>query len=81
MLSCSREQHQLLRNDKVTAGDNLASPATPEACSGEQQRYEVTGQSRQKPAARDRVQKYRETLASVTSGGQAGQYGLFARGT
>ena len=57
MLSCSGEQQQSLRNDKVTAGKNLTSPATPDACSGEQQRYEVTGQSRQKPGAPDRVQK------------------------
>ena len=33
MLSCSREQQQLLRNDEVTAGDSLAPPATQEACS------------------------------------------------
>ena len=39
MLSCLGEQQKLLPNDKVTAGDNLASPAKPDACSGEQQRY------------------------------------------
>ena len=54
-------------NDKITTGDNHASPATPDACSGEQQRFEVTGQSRQKPAASDRVKKYRESLASGSS--------------
>ena len=80
VLSCSGEQQQLLRNDKVTAGDNLASPATPDACSREQQRYEVTGQSREKPAAPDRVQKYRERLASAAEGGQARRYGLLAHG-
>ena len=80
MLSCFGEQQQLLRNDKVTAGDHFASPATPDACSGEQQRYEVTGQSRQKPGAPNRVQKYRLRLASVAAGGQAGRYGLLAHG-
>ena len=43
MLSCSGEQQQLLRYDKVTAGDNLASPAKPDACPEEQQLYDVTG--------------------------------------
>ena len=80
ILSCSGEQQQLLRNDKVTPGDNLASPATPDTCSGEQQRYDVAGQSRQKPAAPDRVQKYRERLASVSAEGQAGRYGLLVHG-
>ena len=75
MLSCSGEQQQLLRNDKVTPSDNLASPATPDACSGEQQRYKVTGQSQQKPREPDTVQKYRERLASVAAGGQAGSMG------
>ena len=82
ILSCSGEQQQLLRNDKITAGDNLASPATPDACSGEQQRNKVTGQSRLKPALPDRLQKYRERLASVAAGGggQAGRYRLLAHG-
>ena len=75
MLSCSGEQQQLLCHDKVTAGDNLAFPATPDACSGEQQRYEVTGQSRQKPGSPDRVQKYRERLSSVAAGVKQGGMG------
>ena len=65
MLSCSGE----------TAGDSLASPDT---CSGGG--HEVTGQSRQQPAAPDRVQNYRERLASVAAGGQAGRYVLLAHG-
>ena len=63
MLPCSGEQQQLLCNDEVTAGDNLAAPATPDACSGgtagQQQLLrndEVTAQSRQKPVAPDRMQ-------------------------
>ena len=59
-----------------TAGDSLASP---DASSGGG--HEVTGQSRQQPAAPDRVQNYRERLASVAvGGGQAGRYGLLVRG-
>ena len=64
--------------NEVTAGDSLASPATPDACSREttgQQRYEVTGQK-----APDRVQRYRERLVSVAAGGQAGRYGLLVHG-
>ena len=80
MMSYYGEQQQLHRNDKGAAGDNLASPATLDACSGEQQRHDETGQSRQKPRAPDRVQKYRERLASVAAGCQAGRYGLLAHG-
>ena len=58
-----------------TAGDSFASP---DACSGGG--HEVTGQSRQQPAAPDMVQNYRERLASVAAGGQAGRYGLLAHG-
>ena len=65
MLSCSGE----------TAGDSLASPDT---CSGGG--HGVTGQSRQQPAAPDRVENYRERLASVAAGGQAGRYMLLAHG-
>ena len=74
MLSCSggtAEQQPY----EATAGDSLASPATPDAVAG-QQRYEVTGQK-----APDRLQKYRERLASVAvGGGQARRYGLLAHG-
>ena len=68
MLFCSGEQQRY----GVTSGDSLASPATPDACSGVtagQQRYEVTGQK-----VPDRVQKFHERLASVAAGGvkQAG---------
>ena len=69
MLSCSEEQ---LRNDEGTAGDSLASP---DACSGGTAGHEVTGQK-----ASDRVQNYRERLASDAAGGQAGRYGLLAHG-
>ena len=75
MLFCSGEQQRY----GVTSGDSLASPATPDACSGVtagQQRYEVTGQK-----VPDRVQKFHERLASVAAGGgQAGRYGLLAHG-
>ena len=54
MLSCSRGTAEQQRY-KVTAGDSLASPATPDDCSGEQQRYEVTGQ-KGVPPEQDRVQ-------------------------
>ena len=47
MLSCSRRIKEKQRYE-VNAGNSLASPLTPDACSGEQQRYKVTGQSRQK---------------------------------
>ena len=60
---------------KGTAGDSLASPG---ACSAGG--HEVTGQSRQQPAAPDRVQNDRERLASVAAGGQARRYGLLAHG-
>ena len=66
LLSCSGEQ---LRYDEGTAGDSLISPT---ACSGVttgQQRLlrndEVTGQK----AVQDRVQNYRERLASDAAGG------------
>ena len=58
-----------------TAGDSLASP---DASSGGG--HEVTGQSRQQPAEPDRVQNYREGLASVAAGSQGGRYGLLAHG-
>ena len=74
MLSCSGGTAEKQRH-KGTAGDSLASP---DASSGGE--HEVTGQSRQQPAAPDRVQNYRERLASVAAGGQAGWYGLLARG-
>ena len=61
----------LLAHGKVTAGDSLTSPATPDAVAG-QQRYEVTGQK-----APDRVQKYRERLASVATGVKQGGMGYF----
>ena len=74
MLSCSGGTTEKQRYEG-TAGDSLASP---DASSGGG--HEVTGQNRQQPAAPDRVQKYRERLASVAAGGQAGRYGLPARG-
>ena len=55
---------------KGTAGDSLASP---DACSVGG--HEVTGQSRQQPAAPDRVQIYRERLASVAAGVKQGGMG------
>ena len=58
-----------------TAGESLASP---DASSGGG--HEETGRIRQQPAAPDRVQNYRERLASVAEGGQAGRYGLLVRG-
>ena len=72
MLSCSGGTSEKQRYEG-TAGDSLASP---EASSGGG--HEVTGQSRQQPAAPDRAQNYRETLASVAAGGEAGRYGLLA---
>ena len=39
------ESNSVIINNIVTAGDNHASSATPDACSREQQRHEVTGQS------------------------------------
>ena len=61
MLSCSGGTTEKQRYEG-TAGDSLAST---EACSGG--RHEVTGQSRQQPAVPDRVQNYRERLASVAA--------------
>ena len=55
---------------KGTAGDSFASP---DASSGGG--YEVTGQSRQQPAAPDRVQNYRERLVSVAAGVKEGGKG------
>ena len=74
MLSCSGGTAEKQR-DEGTAGDSLASP---KANSGGG--HEVTGQSRQQSASPDRVQNYCERLASVAAGGQAGRYGLLARG-
>ena len=74
MLSCIGGTAKKYRY-KGTAGDSFASP---DACSGG--RHEVTGQSRQQPAAPDRVQNYHERLASVAAGSQAGRYGLLAHG-
>ena len=71
MLSCSGGTAEQQRYE-VTACDSFASPATPDAVA-RQQRCEVTSQK-----APDRVQKYRERLASVAAGGQAGRYGLLA---
>ena len=61
MLSCSGGTAEK-QPYEGTAGDNLASP---DACSGGG--HEVTGQSRQQPAAPDRVQNYRERLRSVAA--------------
>ena len=69
MLSCSGEQHRY----EVTAGDSLASPATPDACSGGTAGQQ---QSRQKATAPDLVQKYRERLASVAAGVKQGGMGF-----
>ena len=75
LLFCSGEQ---LRNDEGTAGDSFVSL---DACSGEtagQQQLlrndKVTGQK----AVQDRVQNYRERLASVAAGvGGVKQGGMF----
>ena len=61
MLSCSGGTAE--KRYKGTAGDSLASP---DVCSGG---HEVTGLSRQQPAAPDKVQNYRERLPSVAAGG------------
>ena len=71
MLSCSGGTAEKQRYER-TAGDSLASP---DACSGGTAGHEVTGQK-----APDRVQNYRERLASVAAAGQAGRYGLLAHG-
>ena len=71
MLSCSGEAAEK-QHYKGTAGD---SPATPHACTGGTAGHEVTGQK-----APDRVQIYRERLASVAAGGQVGRYGLLVHG-
>ena len=74
MLSCPGGTAEKQRYER-TAGDSLASP---DASSGGG--HEVTGQSRQQPAAPDRVRNDRERLASVAAGGQAGRYGILVRG-
>ena len=66
MLSFSGGTAEKQRNEGTT-GDSLASPPT---CSGGG--HEVTSQSRQQPAAPDRVQNYHERLASVAAGGGGG---------
>ena len=64
MLSCPGGTAEKQRYEG-TAGDSLASP---DASSGGG--HEVTGQSRQQPAAPDRVQNYREGLQrGVKQGG------------
>ena len=75
LLPCSGEQ---LRNDEGTAGDSLVSP---DACSGEtagQQQLLRNDKVTEQTAVQDRVQNYRERLASVAAGGQVGRYGLLA---
>ena len=69
MLSCSRGTAEKQRYEG-TADDSLVSP---DACyvGG----HEVTGQSRQQPAAPDRVQNYRERLVSVAAGVKLGGMG------
>ena len=74
MLSCSGGTAEKQRY-KGTAGD---CRAYPDASSGGG--HEVTGQSRQQPAEPDRMQNYRERLASVAAECQAGRYGLLAHG-
>ena len=66
MLSCSGGTAEKQRY-KGTAGDSLASP---DACSGETAGHEVTGEK-----APDRVQNYRERLASVAAGVKLGGMG------
>ena len=62
MLPCSGRSAEKQRNEG-TAGNSFASPV---ACSAGG--HEVTAQSRQQPAAPDRVQNYRERLASAAAG-------------
>ena len=69
MLSCSGGTAQKQRYEG-TASDSLASP---DASSGGG--HEVTGLNRQQPAAPDRVQNYRERLASVAAGVKQGVMG------
>ena len=71
MLSCSGGTAEK-QGYEGTAGDSLASP---DACSGGTAGHEVTGQDEP-----NRVQNYRERLASVAAGGQAGRYGLLSHG-
>ena len=68
MLFCFGETAEQQRSD-VTAGNSLASPATQDAVA-EKQHYEQTVQK-----AADRVQKYRERLASVAAGVKPGGMG------
>ena len=69
MLSCSGGTAEKQRY-KGTVGNSLASP---DASSGGG--HKVTGQSRQQPAAPDKVQNFRERLASVAAGGGGGKQG------
>ena len=69
LLSCSGGTAEKQRYEG-TADDCLTSP---DGCSGGG--HDVTGQT-----APDRVHNYRERLASVAAGGQAGRYGLLAHG-
>ena len=66
MLSCSGGTAEKQCYEGA-AGDSFASP---DACSGGG--HKVTGQSRQQPAAPDRVQNYRERLAAVAAGVKQG---------
>ena len=74
MLSCSGGTAEKQRHEG-TAGDSLASP---DASSGGG--HEITDQSRQQPAAPDRVQNYRERLASVAAGVKQGGMGFLLAG-
>ena len=72
LLSCSGEQR---RNDKGTAGDRLVSPDT---CSGDkagQQQLLRNDKVTSQKAVQDRVQNYRERLASVQPGVKQGGMG------
>ena len=69
LLSCSGEQ---LRNDKGTAGDSFVSP---DACSGEtagQQQLLRNDKETGQEAVQERMQNYRERLATVAAGGGGG---------
>ena len=69
-MRCCLVPEERQRNNEETAGDSLASP---DACSGGG--HEVTGQSRQQPAAPDRMKNYHERLASVAAGVKQGVMG------
>ena len=72
MLSCSGGTAEKQSYEETT-GDSLASP---DACSGGTAGHEVTGQSRQKPAAPDMVQNYVKGSPRLQRGGGVKEGGM-----